>query len=100
MNLYGQDMDEATQPLESGLAWTIAWGDTPDRAFIGRTALENARASGSRKLVGLVLEGRGIMRAHMNVRFANGARSEEHTSELQSLMRISYAVFCLKKKKQ
>src|SRR3546814_6303037 len=29
-----------------------------------------------------------------------GARSEEHTSELQSLMRISYAVFCLKKKKE
>src|SRR3546814_4295018 len=28
-----------------------------------------------------------------------GAKSEEHTSELQSLMRISYAVFCLKKKK-
>src|SRR3546814_2446660 len=38
-------------------------------------------------------------------RSASGAplprtRSEEHTSELQSLMRISYAVFCLKKKKQ
>src|SRR3546814_5207979 len=34
------------------------------------------------------------------VRDANGAdRSEEHTSELQSLMRISYAVFCLKKNK-
>src|SRR3546814_6125251 len=31
---------------------------------------------------------------------ARGARSEEHTSELQSLMRISYAVFCLTKKKQ
>src|SRR3546814_3095239 len=30
----------------------------------------------------------------------NQTRSEEHTSELQSLMRISYAVFCLKKKKQ
>src|SRR3546814_5555900 len=29
----------------------------------------------------------------------SGCRSEEHTSELQSLMRISYAVFCLKKKK-
>src|SRR3546814_1397301 len=29
-----------------------------------------------------------------------GVRSEEHTSELQSLMRISYAVFCLKKKKR
>src|SRR3546814_4288295 len=31
---------------------------------------------------------------------ANPRRSEEHTSELQSLMRISYAVFCLKKKKK
>src|SRR3546814_76894 len=33
-----------------------------------------------------------------NEAFAGGSRSEEHTSELQSLMRISYAVFCLKKK--
>src|SRR3546814_2456654 len=32
--------------------------------------------------------------------FGSAARSEEHTSELQSLMRISYAVFCLKKKTQ
>src|SRR3546814_2669446 len=32
--------------------------------------------------------------------FASARRSEEHTSELQSLMRISYAVFCLKNKKQ
>src|SRR3546814_3309673 len=36
-----------------------------------------------------------LSKAEMNVR----VRSEEHTSELQSLMRISYAVFCLKKKK-
>src|SRR3546814_8201133 len=35
-----------------------------------------------------------------NLRGATRRRSEEHTSELQSLMRISYAVFCLKKKKQ
>src|SRR3546814_5251697 len=34
------------------------------------------------------------------VAFSRLARSEEHTSELQSLMRISYAVFCLKKKKE
>src|SRR3546814_5175365 len=33
-------------------------------------------------------------------RFLQASRSEEHTSELQSLMRISYAVFCLKKKQQ
>src|SRR3546814_4209850 len=39
----------------------------------------------------------GDDRAH---RQARGHRSEEHTSELQSLMRISYAVFCLKKKKK
>src|SRR3546814_7699310 len=37
-----------------------------------------------------------ICRQHVD---AAGRRSEEHTSELQSLMRISYAVFCLKKKK-
>src|SRR3546814_6299063 len=35
---------------------------------------------------------------NMGFGFQNYARSEEHTSELQSLMRISYAVFCLKKK--
>src|SRR3546814_2073924 len=35
----------------------------------------------------------------MRVRVTGEMRSEEHTSELQSLMRISYAVFCLKKKK-
>src|SRR3546814_10272450 len=37
-------------------------------------------------------------RAIINSRDTATARSEEHTSELQSLMRISYAVFCLKKK--
>src|SRR3546814_7503524 len=37
-------------------------------------------------------------RQHQNLVHAGGQRSEEHTSELQSLMRISYAVFCLKTK--
>src|SRR3546814_4531964 len=36
---------------------------------------------------------------HLGIKTIWAARSEEHTSELQSLMRISYAVFCLKKKK-
>src|SRR3546814_6333246 len=39
------------------------------------------------------------LRNNKSARSRWGARSEEHTSELQSLMRISYAVFCLKKKK-
>src|SRR3546814_3109785 len=45
----------------------------------------------------------GTLEAEMKFALArrNGlSRSEEHTSELQSLMRISYAVFCLKKKKK
>src|SRR3546814_9520565 len=40
----------------------------------------------------------GVRRARAAAAGAFGPRSEEHTSELQSLMRISYAVFCLKKK--
>src|SRR3546814_1494115 len=44
---------------------------------------------------------RGLRRrARRSARDRGGGRSEEHTSELQSLMRISYAVFCLHKKKQ
>src|SRR3546814_3974862 len=39
-----------------------------------------------------------VLRDHAGLRALRSARSEEHTSELQSLMRISYAVFCLKKK--
>src|SRR3546814_10118967 len=42
---------------------------------------------------------RGASRRALTVTASDEARSEEHTSELQSLMRISYAVFCLKKKK-
>src|SRR3546814_5394577 len=38
--------------------------------------------------------------SHRRAAIGRVGRSEEHTSELQSLMRISYAVFCLKKKKQ
>src|SRR3546814_10162361 len=43
---------------------------------------------------------RRLERLHRLAHRFDVGRSEEHTSELQSLMRISYAVFCLKKKKQ
>src|SRR3546814_13963406 len=46
-----------------------------------------------------VLYGPLAERLEAGLRALDGDRSEEHTSELQSLMRISYAVFCLKKKK-
>src|SRR3546814_5049426 len=51
-----------------------------------------------RSLGDLILPER-LRAAHREL-LAGGMRSEEHTSELQSLMRISYAVFCLKQKKQ
>lgn len=67
MNLFGNDMDESVSPLESGLTWTVAF-DPPQRDFIGRAALEAQRKSGvSRKLVGLVLEERGVLRSHQKV---------------------------------
>jgi aminomethyltransferase len=72
MNLYGQDMDEDVTPLESGLAWTVAMND--DRDFIGRPALEQQKSTGLRhKLVGLVLEGRGVLRPHQAVNTDAGA---------------------------
>jgi len=78
MNLYGHDMDERTSPLESGLAWTVAM--SPDRAFIGREALEAQRARGvARKLVGLVLQERGVLRAQQRV-LVPGAGAGEITS--------------------
>src|SRR3546814_5320360 len=47
----------------------------------------------------LVKDGAEITAESLKLKFLGKDRSEEHTSELQSLMRISYAVFCLKKKK-
>src|SRR3546814_9586911 len=62
-------------------------------------------AQGLASLIEDILKKQGEPNAYIVGREAGGAlvigvrRSEEHTSELQSLMRISYAVFCLKKKK-
>lgn len=70
MNLYGQDMDESQNPLESGLSWTVDMKDS-NRDFIGRPALaERHIAQG---FVGLVLLDKGILRAHQKVVTALGA---------------------------
>ncbi|WP_431483131.1 glycine cleavage system aminomethyltransferase GcvT [Pseudomonas solani] len=79
LNLYGQDMDEDNSPLASNLAWTIAW-EPAGRDFIGRDVLEAQRAGGALpKLVGLVLEERGVLRAHQVVR-VEGVGDGEITS--------------------
>ncbi|HTN94089.1 MAG TPA: glycine cleavage system aminomethyltransferase GcvT [Gallionella sp.] len=68
MNLYGQDMDETVNPLESGLAWTVDLKS--ERDFVGKAALQANPPS--RKLVGLVLLDRGILRGHQAVHTAHG----------------------------
>jgi aminomethyltransferase len=79
MNLYGNDMDESTHPLESGLAWTVAF-EPKERRFIGRDALEAVKAKGGyRKLVGLLLEDRGVLRPHQKV-LISGVGEGEVTS--------------------
>src|SRR3546814_4687071 len=83
-------VSETPQPVRSA----AAYGKVP-QALVGADA---------RKLVDLLGRPRMDIRERTvgKLQFANGRcvldRSEEHTSELQSLMRISYAVFCLKKK--
>ena len=68
MNLYGHDMDETTNPLESGLDWTVDL--TSERDFIGKTALLSQ--PNARKLVGLVLQTRGVLRDHQVVHSDHG----------------------------
>ena len=72
LNLYGQDMNEDTHPLESNLGWTIAW-QPEEREFIGRTALAARRAAGvERKLTGVVLSEKGVIREGHRVRCEAG----------------------------
>jgi aminomethyltransferase len=76
MNLYGQDIHQDVSPLAANMAWSIAW-EPASRKFIGRTALEAERAGGvKQKLVGLVLEERGVLRAHQVVRIADVGEGE------------------------
>jgi aminomethyltransferase len=90
MCLYGQDMNEGTTPLESGLGWTVAF-EPAERDFIGRQALERARQHGSRKLVGLLLEGQGVLRAHQAVR-CDAGQGEVTSGTFSPTMKRSIAL--------
>ena len=73
LNLSGQDMDETTTPLESNLAWSVAWAPAA-RAFIGRERLAMLRAAKPREVLrGIVLEGKGVMRHGNRVVSERGA---------------------------
>ncbi len=69
MNLYGQDMDEHVNPLESGLAWTVDLASPRD--FVGKAAL--AATPPKRQQVGLLLVDKGgVLRGHQRVRSDHG----------------------------
>lgn len=69
MALYGNDMDETVSPLNAGLAWTVDFKDA-DRDFIGKAALQANPAT--KQVLGLVLEDKGVLRAHQTVFTAQG----------------------------
>src|SRR3546814_950184 len=85
---------------EEGRRTAVDFGnDRLIRVLVDDLAIEQ-RAVPRRRTRGRFGSGCGLSHGlqPFNMRIRSGPRSEEHTSELQSLMRISYAVFCLKKK--
>ena len=82
MNLYGLDMDESINPLAANMGWTVAW-EPSDRDFIGRAALTQLKAAGTDKLVGLVMEEKGVLRHDMPVFFTD-ENGVEHQGAITS----------------
>lgn len=76
LNLYGSDMDETTTPLESNLAWTV--DHDSERDFIGEATLKEQTPT--RKLVGLLVTDRGVVRDHQPVLSVDGEPLGEITS--------------------
>jgi aminomethyltransferase len=67
MSLYGAEMNDEVSPLEAGLAWTVDLNNK-NRQFIGKKALAKLKDEGVKKtIVGLVLEGKGVIRNHQKV---------------------------------
>ncbi len=67
MSLYGSEMNENISPLEAALTWTVDLSNE-ERRFVGRDALEVLRDEGVKQtIVGLILEGKGVIRDHQKV---------------------------------
>src|SRR3546814_7439976 len=90
---FGMGSGGSTQLLSPGRGWRVAQPvDWPINAHtLSLVASEQAHEAACRRRISWDVA--KLFASNIDV------RSEEHTSELQSLMRISYAVFCLKKKK-
>src|SRR3546814_9832796 len=74
-------------------AWWPPPADVPVRSC-RRLLLRCSSRTEAQQMTNRIAEFRPIERVEMKFPYAASVRSEEHTSELQSLMRISYAVFC------
>jgi aminomethyltransferase len=93
MNLYGQDMDAFTSPLDAGLAWTVDLKSP--RAFYGRKSLE-ARGQKA-EFLGLVLVDKGgVLRAHQKV-IADGGEGEITSGTFSPTLGVSIALARLPK---
>src|SRR3546814_8772713 len=91
-------------PVAVPRLWVLAIKDVESRVVLGHYLSLNKECNESDllKCIKSALTQwtpRNLSGTRLSYRPSGGFRSEEHTSELQSLMRISYAVFCLKKKK-
>src|SRR3546814_3115529 len=81
------------------LSVRLKYNHTDEKTQVGEPwSREPGEGAGGRAPLFAVLQ--GVLDPLPHFRSLRHVRSEEHTSELQSLMRISYAVFCLKKKKR
>src|SRR3546814_7196704 len=111
MRISDWSSDVCSSDLSAGPCRRSAWhrggrGASPADEFRGRAGRRarkfraGARGPAEKNHRRAARGGRGRARSHPASPAGGAARSEEHTSELQSLMRISYAVFCLKKKKK
>jgi aminomethyltransferase len=78
--LYGNDIDETTNPLEAGLKWTVCF----DRDFLGREALLATQEKGlTRRLAGFKMVGKGLPKPHLDVYHA-GQKVGQVTSGTRS----------------
>ena len=71
LNLYGNDMTINNHPYESNMAWTIDMSDE-NRGFIGKDALLSIDQSKSQKIVGIILQDKGVLRSGYEITHEQG----------------------------
>ncbi|RLA02211.1 MAG: glycine cleavage system aminomethyltransferase GcvT [Gammaproteobacteria bacterium] len=92
MNLYGSDMDETISPLQANMGWTVDLKD-PERNFVGREVIEAEKASGVKnKLVGLVLQGKGVLRGHQKVIVTDVGEGEITSGTFSPTLKVGIAL--------